>query len=134
MNTQPQLNPTADTTEAPAPVEAAPVPESTTGNVEELTQPSASPQGAAQPNLATMAASDQNASVEQSEAKDARVSASPIMKYFEYAHLPQPLQAVSKEFGDLAKWIDMTFPDGAEKSAGLRKLLEAKDCIVRSAL
>ena len=26
----------------------------------------------------------------------------PIMKYFEYAHLPEHLQAVSKPFGDMA--------------------------------
>lgn len=58
----------------------------------------------------------------------------PIMKYFEYAHLPQKLQAVSKPIGDLAKQMDDLLPDGAEKSEGLRKLLEAKDCLVRSAL
>ena len=58
----------------------------------------------------------------------------PIMKYFEYAHLPERLQAVSKPIGDLAKQMDETLPDGPEKSAGLRKLLEAKDCLVRAAL
>jgi hypothetical protein len=60
--------------------------------------------------------------------------ASPIMKYFEYAHLPEKLQAVSKPIGELAQGIDAALPDGAEKSAGLRKLLEAKDCFVRAAL
>ena len=60
--------------------------------------------------------------------------ASPIMKYFEYAHLPEHLQAVSKPVGDLAILMDTTLPDGAEKSAGLRKLLEAKDCLVRAKL
>lgn len=59
---------------------------------------------------------------------------SPIMKYFAYAHLPEKLQAVSKPIGDLAIRVDETIPDGAEKSAGLRKLLEAKDCFVRAAL
>lgn len=58
--------------------------------------------------------------------------AAPIMKYFEYAHLPEALQAVSKPIGELAKAIDDGLPDGAEKSAGLRKLLEAKDCFVRA--
>ena len=60
--------------------------------------------------------------------------ASPIMKYFEYGHLPEKLQAVSKPIGDLAKQLDGLLPDGAEKSAGLRKLLEAKDCQVRASL
>lgn len=56
------------------------------------------------------------------------------MKYFDYEHLPEKLQAVSKPIGDLARQMNETLPDGAEKSAGLRKLLEAKDCLVRSAL
>ncbi|MCE7937112.1 MAG: hypothetical protein DYG90_00630 [Chloroflexi bacterium CFX6] len=60
--------------------------------------------------------------------------AAPIMKYFEYAHLPERLQAVSKPLGDLARQLDAELPDCAEKSAGLRKLLEAKDCFVRAAL
>lgn len=59
---------------------------------------------------------------------------SPIMKYFEYAHLPPHLQEVSKPIGDLAKQMDDLLPEGAEKSAGLRKLLEAKDCLVRAKL
>ena len=58
----------------------------------------------------------------------------PIMKFFEYAHLPEKLQVVSKPIGELAKQMDESIPDSAEKSAGLRKLLEAKDCLVRAAL
>lgn len=58
----------------------------------------------------------------------------PIMKYFEYAHLPKHLQAVSKPFGIMAQQMNSQLPDGPEKSAGLRKLLEAKDCMVRAAL
>jgi len=58
----------------------------------------------------------------------------PIMKYFEYAHLPKRLQVVSKPFGELATQMNEALPDGPEKSAGLRKLLEAKDCMVRAAL
>ena len=58
----------------------------------------------------------------------------PIMKYFSYEHLPKHLQAVSKPIGELARAMDADLPDGAEKSAGLRKLLEAKDCFVRARL
>ncbi len=57
-----------------------------------------------------------------------------IMKYFEYAHLPAQLQEVSKPIGELAAQMDSVLPDGAEKSAGMRKLLEAKDCFVRAKL
>jgi len=58
----------------------------------------------------------------------------PILKYFAYEHLPAHLQDVSKPFGELARQLDRDLPDGAEKSAGLRKLLEAKDCFVRAKL
>jgi hypothetical protein len=57
-----------------------------------------------------------------------------IMKFFEYAHLPEKLQAVSKPFCDLAKHIDRTVPGGPEKSVALRKLLESKDAGVRASL
>jgi len=60
--------------------------------------------------------------------------ANPILKHFGYAHLPDKLRAVSQPFGELASTLDDTLPDGPEKSAGLRKLLEAKDCMVRAAL
>jgi len=56
------------------------------------------------------------------------------MKYFDYEHLPEKLQAVSKPIGDVARKMNEELPDGGEKSAGLRKLLEAKDCLVRAAL
>ena len=59
---------------------------------------------------------------------------SPIMKYFAFEHLPPHLQEVSAPLGRLAADLDAALPDGAEKSAGLRKLLEAKDCFVRAKL
>lgn len=57
-----------------------------------------------------------------------------ILKYFEYAHLPPVLQEVSKPFHELAHLMVNSLPAGSERSAGLRKLLEAKDCCVRAAL
>lgn len=59
---------------------------------------------------------------------------SPLMQFFEYAHLPEHLQAVSKPFGDLATQIEATLPGNPEKTVALRKLLEAKDCAVRAVL
>ena len=59
---------------------------------------------------------------------------SDIVKFFKYDHLPEHLQEVSKPLGELALLMDETLPDCAEKSAGLRKLLEAKDCFVRAKL
>lgn len=57
-----------------------------------------------------------------------------IVEYFEYKHLPEHLQTVSKPFGELAQKMQDELPEGPEKSAGLRKLLEAKDCFVRASL
>lgn len=59
---------------------------------------------------------------------------SPIMKYFAYTHLPPKLQEISKPIADVAFILDQSLENGAEKSAGLRKLLEAKDCFVRAAI
>lgn len=56
------------------------------------------------------------------------------IKYFAFAHLPAHLQLVSKPIGELAQQFEQQLPDGPEKSAGMRKLLEAKDCFVRAAL
>ena len=57
------------------------------------------------------------------------------MQFFKWEHLPVgQLQETSKECAALAKEMDQALPDGSEKSAGLRKLLEAKDCFVRAHL
>jgi hypothetical protein len=58
----------------------------------------------------------------------------PIIEYFAYAHLPAGLREVSQAIAELADKMNAELPAGPEKSAGLRKLLEAKDCFVRSAL
>jgi len=57
-----------------------------------------------------------------------------VMQYFNYEHLPVKLQEISKPICDIAREYENNLPDSAEKSAGLRKLLEAKDCLVRAAL
>lgn len=62
------------------------------------------------------------------------MSESPIMKYFKYDHLPQELQEISEPICLLAEHMEAKLPAGPEKSAGLRKLLEAKDCFVRTSV
>lgn len=57
-----------------------------------------------------------------------------LLAFFKYEHLPQHLQDISAPFGDLARWMENNLPDGAEKTTAMRKLLEAKDCAVRSTL
>lgn len=57
-----------------------------------------------------------------------------LLQFFEYAHLPEHLQAVSKPFGELAERLVGTLPRNPERTVALRKLLEAKDCAVRALL
>lgn len=57
-----------------------------------------------------------------------------ILKHFAFAPLPDHLGQVSRVFHDAAHAIVGALPDGPELTAGLRKLLEAKDCAVRAAV
>ena len=57
-----------------------------------------------------------------------------LMKFFKSDHLPPPLQFVATPCCELAAQMDADLPESAEKTAGLRKLLEAKDCFVRAKL
>ena len=60
-----------------------------------------------------------------------------VLAYFEYSHLPVGLQAISQPIGELAYELANKLKDSqddTEVTAGLRKLLEAKDCFVRAAL
>lgn len=58
----------------------------------------------------------------------------PLLRYFEYAHLREPLQEVSQPFGQLAHRLVEILPRSAERTVALRKLLESKDAAVRAAL
>jgi len=58
----------------------------------------------------------------------------PILDYFSFQHLPEDLQTVSRPLAEIASTMAAELPEGPEVSAGLRKLLEAKDCFVRAAL
>jgi len=57
-----------------------------------------------------------------------------IARFFSFDHLPEPMQTISAYSCHLAEAMVRELPDGPELSAGLRKLLEAKDCFVRAAL
>jgi len=56
------------------------------------------------------------------------------MNNFSYKHLPEHLQEVSKPICELAHHVHETYVESGEKQAGLRKLLEAKDCLVRASM
>lgn len=57
-----------------------------------------------------------------------------IAKHFAFEHLPADLKPISFRCSSLAHEMIDALPDGPELTAGLRKLLEAKDCFVRQAV
>jgi hypothetical protein len=57
-----------------------------------------------------------------------------MMKWFAYEHLPQHLKVVSRHFAELAEFTCEACEPGPERTAALRKLLEAKDAAVRAKL
>lgn len=68
------------------------------------------------------------------EFTEVEISLDPILRFFHYAHLPPRLQENSAPFCNLARHLIDALPRNAERTAALRKLLEAKDCAVRAAL
>lgn len=65
--------------------------------------------------------------------KEHHPSVAALLKYFEFAHLPPHLQEISAPICAVAKVVADQL-EGPELTAGLRKLLEAKDCLVRAAI
>lgn len=58
-----------------------------------------------------------------------------IARFFDFDHLTRDdLRGISQMCAILAEEVIDQVEDGPELTAGLRKLLEAKDCFVRAAL
>jgi hypothetical protein len=57
-----------------------------------------------------------------------------LLRWFEFAHLPPPLQTISRQFALLATGLCADLPACAERTVALRKLLESKDAAVRAAI
>lgn len=66
--------------------------------------------------------SDQNKTIE------------PMLQFFKYKHLPEHLSEISAHFAKLADKLTRILPRNPERTVALRKLLESKDCAVRSSL
>jgi hypothetical protein len=56
----------------------------------------------------------------------------PILKNFDFDHLPPPQRDVARLFHQMAVNLTMMLPTGPYKLATLRRLLEAKDFAVKS--
>ena len=72
--------------------------------------------------------------LEASEVVHHNSSIAHVLQFFSYAHLPLKMQAVSKQFHDLAHMLASTIPGNQELIVALRKLLEGKDAAVRATL
>jgi hypothetical protein len=57
-----------------------------------------------------------------------------LMRFFTSENVPVSLQDISKPCAKLATQMDALLVESAEKTAGLRKLLEAKDAFLRALL
>lgn len=58
-----------------------------------------------------------------------------MLQFFEFSHLKEEqLRDTSRQFHVLAHLLVHNVPRNAERTACLRKLLEAKDCAVRAML
>lgn len=57
-----------------------------------------------------------------------------IARWFDFDHLPERLGYISSLIEIAAENMIEELHDGPELTAGLRKLLEAKDCFVRQAV
>jgi ferritin-like protein len=55
-----------------------------------------------------------------------------LMQFFHHEQLPAGSREVSEPFCELARHIEATLPNNPQKTAALRKLLEAMDCAVRA--
>lgn len=65
---------------------------------------------------------------------DRHPSTAHFKQLFQYDHLPPDLQEISAAVSTLAEFAVHNLKDGPELTTGLRKLLEAKDCLVRQAV
>lgn len=73
----------------------------------------------------------------ESSPKDATMPPPPlkpeaIMQFFAYQHLPEHMREASRRVCEVAEWAVANLPRNAERTAGLRELLKAKDCLVRA--
>ena len=56
-----------------------------------------------------------------------------MLQFFKFEHLPEgDMQHASRIFAELAHAIEGFLPKNPESTVAFRKLLEAKDCAVRS--
>ena len=73
-------------------------------------------------------------SILQRHAKISKAPYKDMLSFFDFRHLPESLQNVSKPFYKLAQSLVDELPSHPQKMVALQKLLEAKDSAVRIAV
>ncbi len=73
-------------------------------------------------------------SILQRHAQIAKAPYKDMLSFFDFRHLPEGLQGVSKPFYKLAHSLVEELPNHSQKMVALQKLLEAKDAAVRIAV
>jgi hypothetical protein len=63
-----------------------------------------------------------------------RMNEERMMKWFEFADLPENLRVTASFFWDAACQLTATIDPGPERTTALRKLLESKDAAIRAKL
>ena len=56
-----------------------------------------------------------------------------VLKFFDYDRFPEEIKPIGWAFHDLAHGLVAKLPDDPELVAGLRKLMEARNCMIRLA-
>jgi len=59
---------------------------------------------------------------------------STTIQHFNGENLTGEKRSIALPIDSLAHFMEMSLKDGAEKSAGMRKLLEARDCFLRAGI
>ena len=54
-----------------------------------------------------------------------------LLRWLDGGHLADDVRPIMENCGVLSVAKGLELPESAEKTAGLRKLLEAKDCLIR---
>lgn len=57
-----------------------------------------------------------------------------VLQYFELGGRPRHMQSLLRPISELAVWVADRFPESTEAAICLRKLLEARDCMMRASL
>lgn len=63
--------------------------------------------------------------------ESADVEKEPLLRWFDGAHLPEPLQTMMYQYRAMAEYVVSALPPSAERTIALRELITSKDNAIR---